>query len=580
MGLARRSCFAMGLLLPMAAWAQTDTAGRVSSEADRALQAAPGSRAKRSDTAAPRLQPLRAPSDALSDSSGAARVDVVRFVVEGSTAFDAKAFDAELAPLAGPALAFADLARAADAVAEMYRRRGLLALAYLPRQTIRDGVVQIEVQESRVAAVDVSRGDGVRLRNELALSLLRRHVREGDLVDVDAIERAMLALNGLPGVHASTELTSGELGATDLRLRLDEDRRWSGQLGTSNHGSRSLGRALADARVDLNDALGWGERFSLGLLSSGAPLTLVRLGAIVPVHTSGTLLGANTTWLRFEDRNTSSSAAVLPSGSSRSSTIELSQPLARRRAGAWWVTLGAETRALRDRSVNGADRDLQLWRLGVNGSIDSDETSTAASLEWRSGRAKLLNPADQAQDEGTPAQPGAQVAGRFDKLVAGLSHLRGISAGWNVWASLRAQAALRRNLEDSEKLAAGGADGVRGYPTGEAPSDTLTLATIELRRSLPMTGALWEASAFIDSAWLQRWKETMPLGNNPDGPIPNGYRLSAAGVGLSVAGANGLQLRLTLARPFGGNPGRNAEGLNADGARDGWRAWCQLLWQL
>jgi hemolysin activation/secretion protein len=147
------------------------------------------------------------------------------------------------------------------------------------------------------------------------------------------------------------------------------------------------------------------------------------------------------------------------------------------------------------------------------------------------------------------------------------------------------------NLDSSEKFSLGGANGVRGWPAGEATGDSGLLLTAEWRYqfmstprsidkgsspiSLKNQGA-WTFSAFADAGQITQhnnlWPTALPAGQ------PNNYNLSSVGIGLAYqapasATHRGWSLSTQLARGLRQNPGRSAAGLNSDGRQRNTQLW-------
>jgi hemolysin activation/secretion protein len=419
----------------------------------------------------------------------------------------------------------------------------------------------------------------VRLQPGLAARAVRRELREGEVVDLRALERAMRALGDLPGLQVATALSEDAALGTVLRVELDEGPRLSGQVGLGNGGSHALGHVLADARLDVTDALGRGEQFSLTLLGTGRPLRYGQLGMQWPLVPGGLVLEAGASALSYRDR-TAPDADSADAGRSRSQSIGLVHTPWRSAETTLTLHAGGEQRTLRD-AAGASPRDVWRAQLALQLEHNAAQRSLELRLEAQTGVAHLLAAADRAIDAGDATTPGAGVDGRFSKLVYRLGWRQYGDGAWSGVMSLRGQHALQRNLEDSEQLAAGGPGAVRAYPGGEASSDSLDLLSLEARRPLGAAGGAWQFAAFVDAAWAQRrHRPGVTLGDNPDGPVPNRYRLAGAGVGLSHARPSGFQFSLSVAHPLGDNPGRSVGGLNSDGHRDGWRGWCQMTWQL
>jgi len=109
-----------------------------------------------------------------------------------------------------------------------------------------------------------------------------------------------------------------------------------------------------------------------------------------------------------------------------------------------------------------------------------------------------------------------------------------------------------KNLDSAEKMSLGGPFAVRAYPSGEASGDKGYVATAEIRHTLDqqlLPGQLM-LSGFIDSGMVEINAKPFIQGDNQ-------RRLSGAGVGLSFAMQNRLELRLMYAHKIGDAPARS-----------------------
>ena len=150
------------------------------------------------------------------EAAAEARFVFQSLAIEGASAIP----DAELRALwpakPGDTIAVSDVFGFADAVTRLYAARGyLLSFALVPEQAIGDGGVRIQVIEGSVSAIRVKRrdgsmreirsaadaaGEGLAVRTAARI-LESRPLKAGDL------EQALLLLNDLPGLHATSELS-------------------------------------------------------------------------------------------------------------------------------------------------------------------------------------------------------------------------------------------------------------------------------------------------------------------------------------------------------------------------------------
>jgi hemolysin activation/secretion protein len=147
----------------------------------------------------------------------------------------------------------------------------------------------------------------------------------------------------------------------------------------------------------------------------------------------------------------------------------------------------------------------------------------------------------------------------------------------SLYGGINSQSA-NKNLDSAEKFSLGGAQGVRGYPSGEGSGDEGMVAQLELRADLPLqtAGAMWQAFMFTDYGNVTVNRNNFVVG----GLTPNSYSLKSWGLGLNVAKAGSFQVRTMWASKVGDNPGRNTiTGNDADGKSARSRVWLQAVTQ-
>jgi len=158
--------------------------------------------------------------------------------ITGVTAYSAEQFKELTAPMAGQTVHLADLISLAEKIEGKYREDGfVLTRAYVPTQSVGDGVFQINVIEGYVAAASVNGGDdSARERIEELLA----PVLASKPLALPVIERALLSANEIPGISASGLLrpSGSEPGASDLVVTVRQAP-FSSSLSFDNSGSRS-----------------------------------------------------------------------------------------------------------------------------------------------------------------------------------------------------------------------------------------------------------------------------------------------------------------------------------------------------
>ncbi|MBB4632919.1 ShlB/FhaC/HecB family hemolysin secretion/activation protein [Sphingosinicella soli] len=181
--------------------------------------------------------------------------------IDGASAISETELRALWRAAPGDEIPVSDIFAFADAVTRAYSASGyLLSFALVPEQAISDGAVRIQIIEGRVSAIRVKRNGKVReIRSAadaagepLAVRTAAR-ILDSRPLKADALERALLLMNDLPGLAATSELAPSPdtPGASILTIDLSH-RAVRADFSYTNMMSGVLGR----------DMLGGGLRFS------------------------------------------------------------------------------------------------------------------------------------------------------------------------------------------------------------------------------------------------------------------------------------------------------------------------------
>ncbi|MDC6167117.1 ShlB/FhaC/HecB family hemolysin secretion/activation protein [Paucibacter sp. XJ19-41] len=552
-------------LIPMALAAAPD-AGQLLNEQQR-LNSGPGR---------PTLQrPAEAPATALDRNAGfKALISRVRFSGAEGLA-DAAELQAWVAGALGQRLSHAELQALAGRVTSRLQAKGfMLARAYLPRQDLSEGELEIAVLAGRLE----SGPQRVQLGNRSPVADAQLHaIAQAALpagpVRGEDLERALLLINDLAGVSARSSLERGsEPGSSRLLIKAEPTAALRGNVSLDNFSNRYTGAARASALLSLANPLQRGD--SLGLsLSASTGNKAASASYLLPLTPQGLRLSLGASLLAYKIG--AELKALDLHGQARSVGAGLSYPLQRSRAGNVWAQLDIEAKQLSDDSASGNLRERRLQRLqfALFGNR-WDELGAGGSTEWSlGGSAGKLNLAGNALDQ-TVDGLTARTQGGYSKASLRLARTQALDAAgdWAVYGSLSAQLA-GGNLDSSEKFGLGGPGGVRAYAVGEGSGDAGWLGSVELRREFRAGERLrGQALAFVDggrvSLHASPWAGALAAGK------PNGYQLGGVGLGLNLY-AERWQMRAAWARAVGGNAGRQANGLDADGRSARSRLWLQ-----
>lgn len=482
--------------------------------------------------------------------------------------------------VAGKSLTFSQLNQSAQHVTDYLKSQGyMLARAYLPRQDVSKGAIEIAILQGRLDEGGVYRvvpenAATLRIRPEVLSNIGAAALRPGEPLRQAHLERAVLLMNDLPGIRAKARLEPGSAPDT-TRVLLDVSEKplvgFSGWL--DNYGERSAGVARANASLVLNDPFRIGDRVGLtGSLSEG--INYWQLGYGLPVGSSGLKMGIDFSGMNYRLINGTGAAAGL-NGESQTQALNASYPFVRGRSVNLYGGLTYAQKAFKNLAGDAVlnDKRAKVLTLGLSGDA-YDHLGGGGQTYFRAdlgaGSMDLSHNAGDAQADSA----GYRAAGDFMKLNYSLGRLQGLPENFSLYAGISGQYA-NKNLDTSEKFVLGGPTALRAYSGGEASGDEGWLANLELRYELPaLAFGQPRLVGFYDIGGITLHKNTNGI------PIPtasgeNEYHLSGAGIGAEISKGDRYQVRLMWARKLGGNPGRSVAGLNADGRDSDNQFWAQ-----
>ena len=495
-------------------------------------------------------------------------VTVTRFELHGNTLLSEEQLQSVLSSFLNRPLSFSDLQLAAAAVAERYRAAGWVVRAYLPKQEIEGASVTIQIIEGRFGATLIDGEAPSHLPVAQALRYIEARQQPGEAINADAIERAVMLLDDLPGIAATSTFREGrQEGETDLVLKLVDTPAFVGNVEADDSGTRSTGAERISGNFYLESLASWGEQFSLNFTKTqGSQYT--RLGFTTPLGYNGLRVGLNTSHLAY-NVITPESAALDIRGTAQTTGLEASYPLLRARSANFNLLANLDHKAFDNWTNTGSTNrytiDVASFSLNVNAfdGMGSGGVSNA-SLALLAGKVDLTNSANQAADAAS-----SQTEGIYHKWKLSLSRNQSVTDELSLYAQYSLQGA-DRNLDSSERLTLGGASGVRAYPNGEGSGAAGQTFSLEARLRLPEGMNL---SSFYD------WAQITAVNRNNAAPSGdtlselNAYCLRGYGLSLSWASSFGGQFKASLARRRGDNPNPTASGNDQDGSLHKNRFW-------
>jgi hemolysin activation/secretion protein len=491
-------------------------------------------------------------------------VVVRKFKFVGNTKLTEEELNQAVAGFLNRPLDFSRLQAAASAVMEAYRKKGWLVNAVLPPQDIDQGEITIQITEASFGAAQIRGELSTRVSTERILGIFEYQQPAGTPLNLDALDRALLLADDLPGVTVSGSLTEGALeGQTNLVLQLADEPLFTASVTSDNTGSVSTGANRVLANLTANSPSGIGDAMTLNILATGGT-RYVRTGYSLPLGFDGWRLSANLSRLEYE-LTTAEYQALNAKGSSNAWGLELSYPIVRGRGFNLNSTWGVDLKSYFNQSGGSvvSSYSSEAMSLGLSGTAFDELGGGGAnsfSLSMSGGSLNLTGSPTQSGDAST-----TQTEGGFRKLRYSLARQQQLSANWSLYGTLSGQWS-DKNLDSSEKFYLGGNTGVRAYPSNEGGGAWGQLAALELRSQL---GNGYTFTAFYD--WGQ---VTINPNNDYTGASAlNTFALRGGGLALGWQNTTGLSLKAVVSQRVGTNPNPTTAGLDQDGTLQLNRFW-------
>jgi hemolysin activation/secretion protein len=476
-------------------------------------------------------------SDAAPQAAGGDAMLVGAIRVEGATLLTPAAFAPAIEPYLGRPLGPSDLRGLATDVANVARRAGYgLASAWIPPQTVANGILRVTVDEGRIDAVEASGAGKASVERMLAQLARGRPVRTADL------ERQLLLAGDIAGLSVGRARLERRDGRNILRVEAGRERA-GGRASIDNWGSGTLGPVRARLDIDINGVMTADDRVSVGgVLTPAQPkeFQFVRLAYSLPVNDAGTeislagYVGHSRPGGSLRDRDLDGTSVAVEAA--------ISHPLLRSRTASVWGSLEFGL------------RDSSLKRAGVPSRDDRIAIVTAAVRAlgrvgdgWLRTRLALVQGVDAlgATGDGDPLASRPDGSAVFTKLAFSANYTTPLADSLGLAIGMEGQLASRPLLA-SEEMGLGGRSFIRAYDYREVSGDTGAAASAELRYDFGnLPGPFQRAQAYA-------YGDAGTVGNLRGGS--GGGSLASAGGGMRVWLREGLEAGVELGVPLGDSP--------------------------
>jgi len=182
------------------------------------------------------------------------KILVTKIVVEGVTLLSEVEIEMVTSRFEGNELSLTAMQKVADLVTDEYRKKGYAtSRAYIPPQTIRDGVLIIRVVEGKLGKLDIK---GNRY---FKTSLIERKIgiKPAGYFDYSALQQSLVYINEHPDRTAKAVLVPGrEPGTTDIIIEVEDRLPFHVGFEYDNYASRFVGKNRYAVTLEQNNLTG------------------------------------------------------------------------------------------------------------------------------------------------------------------------------------------------------------------------------------------------------------------------------------------------------------------------------------
>ena len=476
------------------------------------------------------------------------QIQIQTVVIEGNTRFSTAQLHALVADAEGQSLTLTQLNNLAQRITQYYQSKGYpYSRAYLPQQTLSQGIVRIAILEARYDKTQIDNQS--RTQNWL-INATVAPLEVGTQIDSQQMEHQLKLLNRLSGISTRNILTPGvSTGTSQLNVEVKNTALITGYVGADNFGNEYTGKARFSAGIALNNLAGLGDELSLDAMTAGSDMNYGKVGYVFTFTGMGTRAGASYSYL---DYKLGKDLKVLGAeGHAAQTSIWITQPALLTNSSETLVTLQYDHKQLED--------DIQLNQYYKHRDIDLITARLDSSRfdQWAGGGLTQLGASSsyghvkfKDADAATLDEQTANTQGDFYSVGLNLSRLQNLGKkGTQAYVGIYGQYSPY-NLDSAEQYLSGGPFNVRGYQASQFAGSSGYYATTELRQSL-FSNAKNQVGAkvFIDTAQVtlnaEKWQ---------DNTGANRARINSAGLGFNWSSAWNLQANAEVAFPIGNTP--------------------------
>jgi len=479
---------------------------------------------------------------------------IKRIELTGNESFPAEDFRPLIEKYEDKKTSLEELNLLAKEIEREYIKKGIIAACIIPPQDIKDGMMKLEVIESRMGVLDIKAHE--HFKNQ-RLSYYWQ-LKPGEVIDYQKISRSLQHMSDNPDRSVKAVLHAGrEPRTTDILLETETSLPAHFSYAMDREGSAPTGKLRQTYGVRHNNLAGFDDVF-LGGYTFTAHSDAFYFFHRVPVTPFGTSLMYGYSYSQASPKKEYRINEITSRAHNGSLYVYQDLFNGDRHIGEVYGGLDVKNKTITINSMQTFSRDrLRIMRLGGNFVYRTSGSVTSVSPELSQGLNGL-----GACEKYDLASRGAE--NRFTKFNLGIEHKTNLPLDFQANIKCNGQLSFS-GLTPQEQFSLGGINSVRGYPAGDYLADSACQINTELL--IPAFFIPQEIKLPFDKKALR--DEVTPLlffdygyGKKHEtiGTDKNHDRLAGMGAGLRLFLYEHLLLRMEWGLPVAHDPITDSRG--------------------
>lgn len=392
--------------------------------------------------------------------------------VEGVTLISLDRVEEIIKKYEGEEITFQTMQKIADLITDEYRKDGYVtSRAYIPPQTIKEGILIIRVLEGEVGSLSI---EGNRY---FKTSLLKKKLDlpSGEPFNYSKLQSSIIDLNEHPDRTVRMVLVPGkEQGTTDVVLKVDDNFPFHLGYEFDNYGSRYIEKDRFGVSVEHNNLLGFDDKlYYMYQISEYDYYELHTARYVIPV-TNKLELGAYL--VRSDIKLGREFEAVDSRGNAEVYGIFANQKLIVSEDLDLRFNLGFDYKDIKNYLLGSLDShdELRVFKIGFDLDANDKWGRNIFTAEFNAGVPDIFGGMPAKSDNASRTGAG----GKFYKGIFNFFRLQPAPLDTSVLLKNQAQYS-NYNLPAVEQFQIGGPTSVRGYPVAEHTGDSGYYGSLE-----------------------------------------------------------------------------------------------------